>query len=87
MRRALGALLVGVALLTSACADDPNSVAAQAKAGDRKGYVSGDGTIERLPAERRDTLIATPDRDGLRFDVSLQGPRETVFLHYPGHRA
>jgi thiol-disulfide isomerase/thioredoxin len=53
MWRALGALLVGVALLTSACASDPNSVSAQAKAGDRKGYVSGDGTIERLPADRR----------------------------------
>jgi thiol-disulfide isomerase/thioredoxin len=53
MRRALGALLVGVALLASACSSDPNSVAAQAKAGDRKGYVSGDGTIERLPADKR----------------------------------
>ncbi len=66
MRRALGALLVGVALLTSACADDPNSVAAQAKAGDRKGYVSGDGTIERLPAERREAPIdlSGPTIDG-----------------------
>ena len=36
MRRAVGALLIGVALLTSACSgEDPDSVVAQAKAGDR----------------------------------------------------
>jgi thiol-disulfide isomerase/thioredoxin len=58
MSRALGALIVGVALLTSACSSDPNSVAAQAKAGDRKGYVSGDGTIERLPADQRAEPVA-----------------------------
>jgi len=37
----------------SGCGEDPNSVAAQAKAGDQKGYVSGDGAIESIPAEKR----------------------------------
>ena len=32
-----------------ACSQDPNSVAAQAKAGDQKGYVSGDGAVETHP--------------------------------------
>jgi protocatechuate 3,4-dioxygenase, alpha subunit len=38
-----------------------------------------------VPAERRDTLVATRETGGLRFDVVLQGERETVFLTYPGH--
>jgi len=45
-----------------------------------------DPLLTSVPAERRGTLIATPDADGLRFDVVLQGPDETVFLTYPGHR-
>lgn len=50
-------------------------------------HLAGDPLLASLPPERRDTLIATPEPTGLRFDVSLQGPRETVFLTYPGHRA
>ena len=47
MARALAACALGPCrLLTAACNDDPNSVASQAKAGDRKGYVAGDGTVE-----------------------------------------
>jgi protocatechuate 3,4-dioxygenase, alpha subunit len=44
-----------------------------------------DPFLMSVPAERRETLIATRDADGLRFDVVLQGDRETVFLTYPGH--
>ncbi|MGH3345280.1 MAG: protocatechuate 3,4-dioxygenase subunit alpha [Carbonactinosporaceae bacterium] len=29
---------------------------------------------------RRDTLVAVPDGDGLRFDIHLQGEHETVFF-------
>ena len=46
---AVGALSMGV----SACSSDANSLAAQAKSGDGKGFVSGDGTIERLALDRR----------------------------------
>lgn len=53
---AAGALLAG----TAGCSSDPNSIAAQAKAGDRKGYVSGDGTIEQLqPAARGNSVALT----------------------------
>jgi protocatechuate 3,4-dioxygenase alpha subunit len=46
-----------------------------------------DALLERLPAERRRTLIARPADDGAyRFDVRLQGEDETVFLDYPGPR-
>jgi protocatechuate 3,4-dioxygenase, alpha subunit len=54
-------------------------------------HLAKDALLASLPADRRDTLVATgePDGlrfDGLRFDIALQGPRETVFLRYPGHR-
>ena len=47
--------LAAVALLlgTAACTSDPNSVAEQAKAGDQKGYVSGDGAVETIPEADR----------------------------------
>ena len=48
--------LAAVAVLLlggTACTDDPNSVAAQAKAGDQKGYVSGDGAVETIPETDR----------------------------------
>lgn len=46
---------------------------------------ASDPFLMSVPADRRDTLVATRDADGLRFDVVLQGDRETVFLSYPGH--
>ena len=50
-------VVVGVFLTTvvalGACASDPNSIAAQAQAGDRKGYLSGDGSVEQIPVNRR----------------------------------
>ena len=42
-----------VALGASACSGDADSVAAQVKAGDQKGYVSGDGTVETIAATER----------------------------------
>lgn len=50
---AVGALCLSVA----ACGTDPNSLAAQAKSGDGKGFVSGDGTIERVARDRRSTPL------------------------------
>ena len=50
-------------------------------------YLPGatDEFLLSLPPERRATLVAEKDGDGLRFDVILQGERETVFITYPGH--
>jgi protocatechuate 3,4-dioxygenase, alpha subunit len=39
-----------------------------------------DDVLELVPAERRTTLVARPNGTGLRFDVHLQGPDETVFF-------
>jgi protocatechuate 3,4-dioxygenase, alpha subunit len=41
--------------------------------------------LASLPDERRETLIAVADEQGLRFDIRLQGKGETVFLRFPGH--
>jgi protocatechuate 3,4-dioxygenase alpha subunit len=44
-----------------------------------------DPLLAALPADRRNTLIATREPDGgLRWDVRLQGEGETVFLDFDG---
>lgn len=47
-------------------------------------YVPGakpDDVLASIDSERRSTLLAQPDADSsLRFDVHLQGERETVFF-------
>jgi thiol-disulfide isomerase/thioredoxin len=50
---AVGALTLGV----SACSSDAGSIAAQARSGDGKGYVSGDGSIERLAPDQRSSPL------------------------------
>lgn len=48
------AVAVGVlCLAVSACSTDANSIAAQARSGNGNGFVSGDGSIERVAANRR----------------------------------
>lgn len=63
---AAAVLLVG----GTACSSDPNSIAAQAKAGDQKGYVSGDGAVETIPAADRAEPVALRGRllDGTSWD-------------------
>ncbi len=39
-----------------------------------------DPVLARVPAERRETLLAQPEDRGYRFDIHLQGPGETVFF-------
>lgn len=47
-----------------------------------------DPLLTGLDPARRDTLVVVRESDGsLRFDVRLQGDRETVFLTFPGHGA
>ena len=41
---------------------------------------AGDRLLSSLPEDERRTLIAVADAQGLRFDIHLQGERETVFL-------
>jgi protocatechuate 3,4-dioxygenase alpha subunit len=39
-----------------------------------------DAVLSSVDAERRSTLVAVPDGAGLRWDIRLQGPDETVFF-------
>jgi protocatechuate 3,4-dioxygenase, alpha subunit len=41
---------------------------------------AADPVLQRVPEERRGTLLAEPADDGYRFDVHLQGEGETVFF-------
>ncbi|MGW7412619.1 protocatechuate 3,4-dioxygenase subunit alpha [Streptomyces sp. NPDC054863] len=42
-----------------------------------------EGPLAELPGPRRSTLLAVPEADGVRrFDICLQGERETVFLDF-----
>jgi len=45
--------------------------------------LAADPLLAGLAPARRDTLVARAEEGGLRFDVVLQGPGETVFLTYP----
>lgn len=48
--------------------------------------LANDPFLSSLDEDRRSTLIAARDDDGgYRFDVRLQGERETVFLQFPHH--
>ncbi|MBJ8338057.1 protocatechuate 3,4-dioxygenase subunit alpha [Antrihabitans sp. YC3-6] len=48
--------------------------------------LAADPLLAGLDDERRSGLIATRTDDGnLRFDIHLQGPKETVFLTFSGH--
>ena len=70
---AVGALLlVGVGTVAaSSLTEDPNSVAAQARAGDQKGYVSGDGSVETIPeADRAEPVTMSGTLlDGTPWDI------------------
>lgn len=52
------------------------------------GATESDPFLAHLGQEQRSTLVAARQADrSLRFDVHLQGERETVFLRFPGHGA
>jgi thiol-disulfide isomerase/thioredoxin len=46
-----------MSLAVSGCSSDAGSIAAQARSGDGKGYVSGDGSIERLALDKRSSPL------------------------------
>jgi protocatechuate 3,4-dioxygenase alpha subunit len=44
--------------------------------------LDGAPLLAQVPQDRRATLLARPEGGGYRWDVHLQGDRETVFLDY-----
>jgi peroxiredoxin len=77
-----------VALLLGAtgCSQDPNSVAAQARAGDQKGYVSGDGAVEKIPVVDRAEPVALSGAlvDGGTWDSASARGRDVVVVNVWG---
>ncbi len=61
---ALGIAAITVVLATG-CSNEANSIAAQARAGDGKGYISGDGSVEQIPLASRGDPIGL---DGVTLD-------------------
>lgn len=55
---AFGAALALTLTVAGCSSSAPNSVTAQARSGDRKGYISGDGTIEQIPDQQRGEPLA-----------------------------
>jgi protocatechuate 3,4-dioxygenase alpha subunit len=50
--------------------------------GDEEQANAADPLLSSLEPERRATLIAAPEDGGYRFDIHLQGDRETVFFSF-----
>ncbi len=48
--------------------------------------ITFDAMLADLDPERRRTLLCSPDPTGYRFDIHLQGERETTFLDYASAR-
>ena len=58
--RACGArtlLAAGLVVALTGCGDDPNSIAEQARAGDDKNYIAGDGSVTVVGPGQRETTI------------------------------
>jgi thiol-disulfide isomerase/thioredoxin len=81
MPRLLAALAAPLVVLgLAACSEDTNSIAAQAKDGSRKGYISGDGAIEQIPAADRKAPVALTGTtlDGKAWSVKDAAGRVVV---------
>jgi thiol-disulfide isomerase/thioredoxin len=69
-----------LAVGAAACGHDPNSIAAQAQDGSRKGYVSGDGSIETIAVSKRGSPVQLTGRtlDGSSWSVSQAAGKVVV---------
>ena len=47
---------------------------------DEEAANTADPVLSRLEQDERETLVATAEDGGLRFDIRLQGPRQTTFF-------
>lgn len=84
---ACSALVAGLLIgALGGCSGDPNSVAEQARQGDRKGYVSGDGAAEQIPADKRGAPVrlAGATIDGGAFDLATGAKGKVVVVNVWG---
>ncbi len=79
-------LLLGALSGLGACSKDANSVAEQARAGDGKGYVAGDGAVEQLDPAKRGTPVALSGTtvDGASWSRVTDAPGQVVVVNVWG---
>ncbi|MEP6797312.1 MAG: TlpA disulfide reductase family protein [Lapillicoccus sp.] len=70
----------------AACSSDPNSVAQQAKAGDNKGFVAGNGAVEQLAASKRGAPVTLTGKTvtGSDWSMSTDGKAKVVVVNVWG---
>lgn len=77
---------VGLLVTVAACSSDANSVAEQAKAGDGKGYVAGDGSVQQVAAADRSTVVALSGTtvDGASWSTAADAKGKVVVVNVWG---
>lgn len=80
LRWGAAVLAGGLVAVSAACSTDPNSIEAQARSGDRKGFISGDGTIERLALDQRGQPVALAGTTLEGKPWSMKGKGGTVLV-------
>ena len=85
-RWALAACVLGVAAALTGCSPDAGSVAEQAMAGDGKGYVAGDGTVEQLAVANRGAALALAGTtvEGKPWSMSTDAAGKVVVVNVWG---
>jgi thiol-disulfide isomerase/thioredoxin len=76
----------GLLLTVAACSSDASSVAEQAKAGDGKGYVAGDGSVQQVAAADRSTVVALSGTtvDGASWSTAADAKGKVVVVNVWG---
>ena len=85
--RAAAVLTSVVALLAlGACSSDPNSIAEQAKKGDQKGYIAGNGAIEQIPVDKRldPVTLEGTTLDGKQWSSTSERGKQVVVVNLWG---
>lgn len=82
-RRVLAVASVGALVALGGCSSDPNSIAEQAKRGDQKGYIAGNGAIEQIPADKRLEPVTLEGRtlDGAEWSSTSARGKDIVVVN------
>lgn len=85
-RRMMALASVSALLALGACSSDPNSIAEQAKKGDQKGYIAGNGAIEQIPSDKRLDPITLEGEtlDGRQWSSTRERGKQVVVVNLWG---
>ncbi|MEO6019695.1 MAG: TlpA disulfide reductase family protein [Knoellia sp.] len=85
-RAAIALTSVFALVALGACSSDPNSIAEQAKKGDQKGYIAGNGAIEQIPVDKRLTPVTLEGAtlDGRQWSSTSERGKNIVVVNLWG---